>query len=56
VFSVRRLVADTLIQIAEEAKTQPDLPKTAPHSALIRRLEEVNTANDMGLCYALGCA
>ena len=47
--------ADTMIQIAEEAKTQPELLKTAPHNAPLKRLDEVKAAKDMVLCYAPGC-
>jgi glycine dehydrogenase subunit 2 len=47
--------ADTMIQIAEEAKTQPDLLKSAPHNAPLKRLDEVKAAKEMVLCYAPGC-
>ena len=47
--------ADTMIRIAEEAKTQPELLKTAPHHAPLKRLDEVKAAKDMVLCYAPGC-
>ena len=47
--------ADTMIRIAEEAKTQPELLKTAPHTAPLKRLDEVKAAKDMVLCYAPGC-
>ena len=47
--------ADTMIRIAEEAKTQPELLKTAPHNAPLKRLDEVKAAKDMVLCYAPGC-
>ncbi len=47
--------ADALIQIAEEARTQPELLKTAPHNAPLRRLDEVKAAKDLVLCYAPGC-
>ena len=47
--------ADTMIQIAEEAReTQPELLKTAPHNAPLKRLDEVKAAKDMVLCYARG--
>ncbi len=48
--------ADALLQIAEEAKTQPELLKTAPHNAPLKRLDEVKAAKDLVLCYAPGCA
>ncbi|HEY9087270.1 MAG TPA: aminomethyl-transferring glycine dehydrogenase subunit GcvPB [Anaerolineaceae bacterium] len=42
--------ADTLIQIAEEARTDPDLLKTAPHITPIGRVDEVKAAKDLVLC------
>jgi glycine dehydrogenase subunit 2 len=47
--------ADTMIQIAEEARTDPTLLTTAPHHAPVKRLDEVKAAKDMVLCYAPGC-
>jgi glycine dehydrogenase subunit 2 len=44
-----------MIKIAEEAKTQPELLKTAPHNAPVKRLDEVKAAKDLVLCYAPGC-
>jgi glycine dehydrogenase subunit 2 len=46
--------ADALIQIAEEARTQPELLKTAPHTAPVKRLDEVKAAKDLVLCSAVG--
>jgi len=36
--------ADALLKIAEEARTQPELLKEAPHHAPVRRLDEVRAA------------
>ena len=36
--------ADALLRIAEEARTQPELLKEAPHHAPVRRLDEVRAA------------
>ena len=36
--------ADALAKIAEEARTNPELLKTAPHNAPVRRLDEVRAA------------
>jgi glycine dehydrogenase subunit 2 len=47
--------ADALIQIADEARTNPELLKTAPHRAPLRRLDEVRAAKELILCYG-GCA
>ncbi len=47
--------ADTMLQIAEEAATQPELLKSAPHHAPVKRLDEVKAAKDLVLCYAPGC-
>lgn len=44
------LFADTLIKIAEEARTDPDLLKTAPHITPIGRVDEVKAAKDLVLC------
>jgi len=42
--------ADALIQIAEEARSNPELLKTAPHTTLFGRLDEVKAAKDLVLC------
>jgi glycine dehydrogenase subunit 2 len=42
--------ADALIQIAEEARTDPDLLRTAPHTTPFGRLDEVKAAKDLVLC------
>jgi len=47
--------ADALIRIAEEARSSPDLLKTAPHGAPVRRLDEVRAAKELILCYGPGC-
>ncbi|MCX7669109.1 MAG: aminomethyl-transferring glycine dehydrogenase subunit GcvPB [Anaerolineae bacterium] len=47
--------ADALIRIAEEARTAPDLLRTAPHRAPVKRLDEVKAAKDLILCHAPGC-
>ncbi len=39
-----------LLAIANEAKTQPDLLKNAPHTAPIKRLDEVRAAKELVLC------
>lgn len=44
------LFADAMLKIAEEAKTQPDLLKSAPHNTPIGRLDEVKAAKDLVLC------
>ena len=38
--------ADAMIQIAEEAKTDPDLVRSAPHETPVSRLDEVQAARD----------
>jgi len=43
--------ADTLIQILEEAKTNPELLTTAPHTLPVRRLDEVKAARELDLVY-----
>jgi glycine dehydrogenase subunit 2 len=41
---------DALLAIAEEAKTSPELLRNAPHSAPLRRLDEVRAAKELVLC------
>ncbi len=41
---------DTMLKIAEEAHTQPELLKTAPHKTPIGRVDEVKAAKDLVLC------
>ena len=40
-----------LRKIAEEAKTDPELVKTAPHNAPIRRVDDVLAAKNPVLTY-----
>jgi len=42
--------ADAMLKIAEEAHTDPELLKTAPHSTPIKRLDEVKAAKELVLC------
>ncbi len=42
--------ADALIKIAEEAKTDPDLVKSAPHNTPFGRMDEVKAARELVLC------
>ncbi len=41
---------EALLQIAEEAHTQPEVLKTAPHNTPFGRLDEVKAARDLVLC------
>jgi glycine dehydrogenase subunit 2 len=41
---------DALLKIAEEAAQQPDLLKDAPHTAPMKRLDEVKAAKELVLC------
>jgi glycine dehydrogenase subunit 2 len=41
---------EVMLKIAEEAKTQPELLQTAPHSAPVKRVDEVKAAKDLVLC------
>jgi glycine dehydrogenase subunit 2 len=43
--------AATLAQIAEEARTEPELLHSAPHSTPVSRLDEVKAARQPVLCY-----
>lgn len=42
--------ADALLKIAEEAHSQPDLLKEAPHKTPVGRLDEVKAAKQLVLC------
>jgi glycine dehydrogenase subunit 2 len=42
--------ADTLIKIAEEAKSDPDLLHKAPHNTKFGRMDEVKAARELVLC------
>jgi glycine dehydrogenase subunit 2 len=42
--------ADTLLQIAQEARQQPELLKTAPHKTPFGRMDEVRAARELVLC------
>ena len=41
---------DAMLAIAKEAETQPDLLKNAPHTAPMKRLDEVRAAKELVLC------
>jgi glycine dehydrogenase subunit 2 len=43
--------ADAMLKIAEEARTDPDLLHSAPHSVPVGRMDEVRAARDLILCY-----
>ncbi len=42
--------ADALVKIAEEAHSQPELLKSAPHTTPVGRLDEVKAAKELVLC------
>jgi glycine dehydrogenase subunit 2 len=42
--------ADTMLKIAEEARSEPELLQQAPHSTPIGRLDEVRAARQLVLC------
>ncbi len=42
--------ADAMLKIAEEAHTQPELLKSAPHNTPVGRLDEVKAARELVLC------
>ena len=43
--------AAAMNQIADEARTNPDLPRSAPHATAVSRLDEVSAARDPVLAY-----
>jgi glycine dehydrogenase subunit 2 len=47
--------ADALIQILEEAKTDPSILKGAPYSTPVRRLDDVKAARELNLVYKEKC-
>jgi glycine dehydrogenase subunit 2 len=42
---------DAMIKILQEAKTEPELLRNAPHSLPVRRLDEVKAARELDLVY-----
>ena len=42
--------AEAMIAIAREAKENPNVLKSAPHNAPVKRLDEVKAAKDLVLC------
>ena len=42
--------ADAMLKIAEEARTNPELLKNAPHNTPVRRADELKAAKDLVLC------
>ena len=42
---------DAMIAIARECETNPDLVKTAPHTTLVRRVDETKAARELNLAY-----
>jgi glycine dehydrogenase subunit 2 len=45
--------ADALLKIADEARTNPELLKSAPHETPVGRLDEVKAAKELVLCCAV---
>ena len=43
---------DTMLKIADEAISNPELVKTAPHNSPVRRLDEVKAAREPRLTYS----
>ncbi len=41
---------DAMLQIAEEARENPEILRGAPHTAPVRRLDEVKAARDLTVC------
>ncbi len=48
------LFADAMLKIAEEARTNPELLKTAPHNTPVGRMDEVKAAKELVLCCGVG--
>lgn len=45
---------DVMLKIAQEARTDPEILKTAPHNTPIGRLDEVKAAKELVLCCNIG--
>lgn len=43
--------ADAMIAVAKECETDPQLVKTAPHSTVVGRLDDVRAVKDLNICY-----
>jgi glycine dehydrogenase subunit 2 len=43
--------ADAMIKVLDEARTNPEILKTAPHTLPVRRLDEVKAARELDLVY-----
>lgn len=43
--------ADALIQIASEARVNPELVTSAPHTTPVRRLDDVLAARQVNVCF-----
>jgi len=41
---------DAMIKIAEEARRDPEILKTAPHNTAFGRLDEIKAAKELVLC------
>ena len=49
------LFVDAMLKIAEEARTQPELLKNAPHNTPVKRADELKAAKDLVFCcYPVG--
>mgnify|MGYP005845099019 CR=1 FL=1 len=46
---------EAMLQIADEAHTNPDILHSAPHTTPVSRLDEVKAAKELVLCYAPAC-
>ena len=42
---------DAMVTILEEARTQPDMVKSAPHTMTVRRLDDVRAARQLDLTW-----
>lgn len=47
--------ANAMLAIAEEARTNPELVKTAPHETIVGRVDEAGAARNPNLCWSRAC-
>jgi len=45
------LFADAMISIAKECESNPEIVKSAPHTTVVSRLDEVKAVKDLNICY-----
>jgi glycine dehydrogenase subunit 2 len=47
--------ADAMLEIAREARENPEIVKTAPHTTPVGRVDEAGAARNPNLCWSRAC-